>query len=255
MTRHGQADVVRAGERRADALRAMGYPRPVASLFGVMIGVLIVQILVHGVHFALEALVLWQHGPGAGIRIALPRLAGLYELGWFVFFVAAPIGCVTWFAWIDRDLKNLYADGIHDLRRTPMQQVMGYMIPGLNLYRPLADLQLLHAGLTEGRNWRRAEDSPLITLWWLASLGQLALMAIELVIGPSIVTLMSSGSSLLVQGVTLALLRQFATAHPYWRLGARPTTAAGAVPEASSSVPGASAPQPSFASPLTEPAP
>jgi hypothetical protein len=215
--RTGQAARTEAGAVRGAALRAQGFPKPVRGHFGVMLGVLLVQLVCHLLQLGLEVAAAFGPGIGAGVRAALPAFAPAYELAAFIFLVAAPIGCVTWFSWLDRDVKNLYADGIHDFGRTPLEIVMAYMVPGVNLYRPLADLQRLRAGLAEGQGWRRAPGERLLTVFWLASLLQLGLMGAELLVGPSALTLVSSLSSVLVQLLTLALLRRFALAHPYWQ--------------------------------------
>lgn len=128
-----------------------------ADVVGVIVGAVLVHLAIHLFHFIAEVSTLMAGG--SGVRAHMPQLASAYEASFFIYFVAAPFGCVAWFAWIDRTVKNLYAAGITRLDRTPMQMVMAYMIPGVNLSRPHGDLQRLYRAVRAGNGWTGCRDS------------------------------------------------------------------------------------------------
>ena len=199
---------------RGDALRSHGYPKPVRDLVAIMVGAILVHLAVHVFTLTLE-LAAWSRGAD-GVRDGFSELWSAYRASFFVFFVAAPIGCITWFHWLDRSIKNLYADGIEKFERTPFDVVMAYFVPLLNLYKPLFDLQRIYCAVRAGNAWHRIRSVPILTLWWVVSLTQLLLMGIELALGFSWVTVVSSVVSLATALLALFVLRAFAMVQPHW---------------------------------------
>ncbi|MEM6650939.1 MAG: DUF4328 domain-containing protein, partial [Pseudomonadota bacterium] len=176
---------------RGTALRVKeGYPKPTAPVAEIIKGALWVQLAVHGATFALETGALMMGQPKIGTE--LPFLRDVYQASFFVYFLAALMGCVAWFHWLDRMVKNIYADGVTNLNRTPLDVVLNYMTPGLNLWKPLQDFQAIYRALWAKNEWTEKPPSPLLTFWWGVSIAQLILMGIENIVGLSWVTSLSS---------------------------------------------------------------
>ncbi|WOI52869.1 DUF4328 domain-containing protein [Parvularcula sp. LCG005] len=203
------------------SLRLAGYPMRVRTLYEIMTGAMLVHLVIHLFLFAAEVSAFVTTRGQLGPIQAFPVAADMYVASYFIFGVAALIGSVTWFHWLDRSVKNLYADRIENFGRTPLQIVMAYMTPGPNLYRPLKDLKRLYGAFAAGEAFDEVRAPSVLTIWWLVSLVQLGLMGAELRFGFSVVTLLSGAFSIATAALGLVVLRKMALVQPYWRKGGR----------------------------------
>jgi hypothetical protein len=181
-------------------------------------GVVVGAILVHmGVHLfqlviGLVALARPADWPGADFG----WLGEAYVAGYFIFGVAAVMGNVAWFRWLDHSVKNLYADGIVDTGLRPLDVVGAWFVPGVNLFRPLRHMRRLYQCVAGGNRWRRCDPPRIITIWWLASLAQLALIGLALWRGDEWLWPAASATGLVVATLALMILRRFARVEPHW---------------------------------------
>lgn len=189
---------------RVRDLRLAGFPRRLEGLYAVMIGALALQALLHGFDALCEA------AAPLAIREDVEGRRGLlghaYLASFFVFALAIPVGCFSWMRWLDWSVKNRLVATEGRFGRTPASVVWAYFVPGLNLFRPLLDLQRL---------WRAesrfgGEAPMVITAWWVVTLAHLGLMAFSLVQGgATLLTAASSALGVLSNVLALAVLRVF----------------------------------------------
>ncbi|WP_031552492.1 DUF4328 domain-containing protein [Parvularcula oceani] len=197
-----------AEEERIAKLRAQGYPRGLKTLFAVMTGALLVQLVLHGFTFALEVLAPGRVAADAGGERGLLR--HLYLGSFWIFALAIPIGCVTWMRWLDWSVKNALVEG-RGFGRTPAQVVWAYFLPGMNLVRPLQDLRALLAAARPDPPRRGV----ILELWWIVTLFHLATMLFDLDGGIDRITALSSALGVLSQMLALTVLRIFAARQPH----------------------------------------
>jgi hypothetical protein len=80
---------------------------------------------------------------------------------------------IAFLMWLHRAHLNLIIGRLRGLTYTPAQAVWGYIVPLVNLVRPLRAMKELWAGsayLASGdraRSWKETTSSPVIAWWWL----------------------------------------------------------------------------------------
>lgn len=197
-------DVDRARLARVRDLRLDGFPRRLDRPYAVMTASLLVQAALHTFTFLCEV------AAPASIEGAPGDVGGLlghlYVASFFVFALAIPLGCFYWMRWLDWSVKNRIVASEGRFARSPAQVVWAYFIPGLNLFRPLADLRRLWRAAS-----RFAGEAPgVVTAWWVATLSHLGLMAVALAMeGITVVTAASSALGILSNVLALMVLSVF----------------------------------------------
>lgn len=190
-------------------LRLADFPRRLDGLYAVMIGAIALQAFLHLFTFLCEVAAKGSVVPD--VEGARNLLGHAYLGSFFVFALAIPVGCFFWMRWLDHSVKNRLVTSEGRFGRTPAGVVWAYFIPGLNLFKPLMDLQRL---------WRAESrfggEAPLVlTAWWVVTLAHLGTMALALALdGITVMTAASSALGVLSNLLALAVLRVFWQVQP-----------------------------------------
>ena len=93
-----------------------------------------------------------------------------------IFILLLGITFIFFLRWIHRAHANLPSLGTLGLAYSPVSAVIGFCIPGLNLFYPFNTVKEIWkasdpaTNLNDQRSWENAPSSPLITFWWILSL-------------------------------------------------------------------------------------